>query len=107
MQDQYHVYPSSDMPGARHEALLERKEQIARDLADAKAEKERRLARQRSVDSTPEVRIALWESRHGLALPKAAGHPLLQVIAGSTDLDVAQVAAEQQRRAEHRAATKR
>jgi hypothetical protein len=107
MQDQYHVYPSRDRSVAKNEVLLERKEQIARELADAQAEKDRRLARQRSVDSTPEVRIALWESRHGLGLPKTPGHPLLQVIADCTELDVTQVAAEQKRRAQHRAAAAR
>lgn len=56
------------------------------------------------MDIAPEVRIALWETRHGLALPRDPKHPLMQVIADGTDLDVAQIQDERRRRALRRGA---
>jgi hypothetical protein len=57
------------------------------------------LAEERREQIAQERRIALWEARHGLALPRSADHPLMQFIADSTDLAVEQVQAEQRRRA--------
>jgi hypothetical protein len=51
------------------------------------------------MDTAPEVRIALWEARHGLPLPRDSNHPLMQVIADGTELDVSQVQDERRRRA--------
>jgi hypothetical protein len=51
------------------------------------------------MDTAPELRIALWEARHGLTLPLDPKHPLMQVIADGTELDVAQVQDERRRRA--------
>jgi hypothetical protein len=46
----------------------------------------------------PERRIRLWESMHGLHLPKSSDHRLLELIAEKTDLTVEQVREEQLRR---------
>ena len=98
MQDKYHVYPSdTHRPAA--ELAEERKAQLALEQAASQADKERRLARQRSIDTPPATRIALWELRHGLAMPRDPGHPLMCIIAEGTDLAVEQVLAEHQRRA--------
>jgi hypothetical protein len=99
MQDRYHTYATDPPRRPASEIAEERREQIAHEQAERQADKDRKLIRQRSIETTPEVRIALWESRHGLALPREPGHPLMRFIAESTDLSVEQVHAEQQRRA--------
>jgi hypothetical protein len=98
MHDKYHVYAKDPQPRPAAELAAERREQIALEQAALQADKERNLARQRSIDTPPAARIALWESRHGLALPRDPKHPLMRIIAEGTDLDVEQVLAEHQRR---------
>jgi hypothetical protein len=105
MHDKYQTYGSDPHPRPASELAAERREQIALEQAALQAHKDRNLARQRSIDTTPEVRIALWESRHGLALPRDPKHPLMPFIAQSTDLDVEQVRDEQRRRALLRASS--
>jgi hypothetical protein len=99
MHDKYPIYGRELQPRPASELAAERREQIAFEQAAAQAAKERNLARQRAVDTTPQMRIALWETRHGLPLPRDPKHPLVQFIADSTDLDVTQVQMEQSRRA--------
>jgi hypothetical protein len=99
MEDKYHVYDRDLARRPPGELVAERKEQIAHEQAALQADKELRFAQQRSIDTPPAVRIALWESRHGLALPRDPNHPLMCIIAESTRLDIAQVLAEHQRRA--------
>lgn len=68
------------------------------------AEQERALGRQQALDSLsawdamPSERIRRWEDLHALALPRAAEHPLLAVIAALTKLTLDDVRDEQQRR---------
>jgi hypothetical protein len=57
------------------------------------------LAAQRSESSPPDVRIRAWEKLHGLRLPADPMHPILDVIAVSTRLTLAEVQAEQRARA--------
>ena len=65
-----------------------------------RAEKRRlELAEQRSDLNPPEVRIRAWERIHGLRLPSDPDHPIVDVIAVSTRLTLAEVHAEQQLRA--------
>jgi hypothetical protein len=99
MQDKYHVYASDLARRPAAELAAERREQAALELAAQQADKERNLARQRSIDTPPATRIALWETRHGLALPRDPKHPLMGIIAESTELHIEQVLAEHQRRA--------
>jgi len=105
MQDKYQTYASDPQPRPAAELAAERRAQIALEQAAQQADKDRNLARQRSMDTTPEVRIALWESRHGLPLPRDPRHPLMQVIADGTELDITQVQDEHRRRALLRTAT--
>lgn len=98
MHDKDTVYPAIARKPAS-ELAEERREQIAQERAALQADKDRRYAQQRAMDSPPERRIALWEARHGLALPRSADHPLMQFIADATDLAIEQVRAEQRRRA--------
>ena len=70
-----------------------------------RAEQERAATRQRALEAqssdehAPQQRIATWERLHGLALPRAAEHALVMVIARQTRLTIAQVHDEQRRRA--------
>jgi hypothetical protein len=74
--------------------------------ADERAEKRRHdLAEQRSDLNPPDVRIRTWERLHQLRLPSDPAHPVLDVIAMSTRLTLAEVREEQRIRAA-RAATK-
>ena len=69
-----------------------------------RAEEERAAARLRALEAQasdendPQQRIATWERLHGLALPRAAEHALILVIARQTRLTIAQVHDEQRRR---------
>jgi hypothetical protein len=107
MHDKYSIYARNVQPRPADELAAERREQIALEQAALQAGKQRNLVRQRAIDTTPETRIALWETRHGLALPRDPKHPLMQFIADSTDLDIVQVQAEQSRRAIYRKAENR
>ena len=103
MEDKYQVYVRDLARRPADEVAAERKEQIAHEQAALQADKEAKLEQQRSMNTPAATRIALWESRHGLALPRDPNHPLIGIIAESTRLDVAQVLAEHQRRALMRA----
>jgi hypothetical protein len=71
-----------------------------------RAEKRRReLTEQRSELNPPDVRIRSWERLHQLRLPADPTHPILDVIAISTRLTLADVREEQRMRAA-RAASK-
>jgi hypothetical protein len=98
MKDRYHDFGDLSLRAA-NDLTADRKEQIALEQAAVQADKELKLAQQRSFDTPPAMRIALWESRHGLTMPRDPAHPLMCVIAESTRLDVAEVLAEHQRRA--------
>ena len=65
-----------------------------------RAEKRRQdLAEQRSDVNPPDVRIRMWEKVHQLRLPSDPAHPILDVIAVSTRLTLAEVREEQRTRA--------
>jgi len=104
MHDKYQTYGHISQSRPASETAAERKEQIAAQQAESQARKDHDLARQTAVDSAPEMRIALWERRHGLALPRDPTHPLMQFVATSTDLEIGQVREEQKNRALRRAA---
>ncbi len=101
MEYKHDLHGNDPPPRPAADLAAERREQAALRQAALQAEKERSLARQRAMDTPPAMRIALWESRHGLTLPRDPRHPLMRVVAENTDLDLAQVLAEQQRRALH------
>jgi len=48
--------------------------------------------------NAPDARIRAWERTHGLTLPRAASHPVLNSVAAATRLTLDQVHAEQRRR---------
>lgn len=99
MEYKHDLHGNDPPPRPAAELAAERREQAALRQAALQADKQRSLARQRAMDTPPATRIALWESRHGLTLPRDPKHPLMRIVAENTDLDLAQVLAEQQRRA--------
>ena len=48
--------------------------------------------------NAPDARIRAWERTHGLTLPRASAHPVLNSVAAATRLTLEQVHAEQRRR---------
>jgi len=71
-------------------------------LAEERVEaEERRRVELLDLSSTanpPAARIRAWERTHGLTLPRAASHPVLNSVAAATHLTLEQVHEEQRRR---------
>lgn len=101
----YHKYDKSQIfsgeppHGAIGDIAAERRQRIAAEQAALEERKLRDLGLQTAMESSPEMRINLWERRHGMSLPRDASHPVLAFIAKSTGLELEQVLAEQRRRA--------
>ena len=74
-------------------------ERFAQEEHEREERRRRELAEQRSDANTPDVRIRAWERLHGLRMPSDPAHPVLDVIAVSTRLTLAQVREEQAARA--------
>jgi hypothetical protein len=62
------------------------------------------LEEQRSELNSPDARIRVWEKLHGLSLPSDPTHPIVDVIAVSTRLTIAEVQEVQRKHAAQRAA---
>lgn len=60
------------------------------------------LAEQCSDMNPPDVRIRMWEKVHGLRLPSDPMHPVLDTVAASTRLTIAEVREEQRIRSARR-----
>jgi hypothetical protein len=69
-------------------------------LEQAQADDRRRveMSELTATANTPGARIRAWERTHGLSLPRAATHPVLNSVAAATRLTLEQVHAEQRRR---------
>jgi hypothetical protein len=78
-------------------------ERIAEEERERKKKRSLELAEQRSDLNPPELRIRAWERMHGLRMPSDPEHPVLDVIAVSTRLTLAEVQQEQRMRAERSA----
>lgn len=91
---------TNDLPhsAAKSLAIQRRTDEIAAEMF-ARVEK-RRLAFEelKSVLYSPRDRISAWEKLHGLRLPFDSNHPILESIALSTGLTVAQIREEQEAR---------
>jgi hypothetical protein len=88
--------PSSD-------PLKSHAERLAQDEREREEKRRLELAEQRSDLNPPELRIRAWEKMHGLKMPSDPDHPVLDVIAVSTRLTLAEVQQEQRLRAERAA----
>jgi hypothetical protein len=76
----------------------EYRESMERKKAEQEAFKRRVAAALITPNFDAQRRIRLWESVHGLHLPKSPHHQLLKLIARKTDLTVEQIREEQARR---------
>jgi hypothetical protein len=81
-------------------------ERLAHEESERAEKRRQDLAEQRSDLNPPDVRIRTWEKIHQLRLPSDPTHPILDVIAVSTRLTLAEVQEEQRTRAA-RAASRR
>jgi hypothetical protein len=79
-------------------------ERLALEEVERAERKRLDLAEQRSDLNSADVRIRVWEKLHGLRLPSDPTHPILDVIAISTRLTVAEVQEVQRKHAAQRAA---
>jgi hypothetical protein len=86
------------------ETMREHRERIALEEREKEQRRQEQLADQRSDLNSPEIRIRAWERMHGLRLPSAAAHPILDVIATATRLTLEEVREEQRARAAQRRA---
>ena len=86
-------------PPATNQVIQTPAERYAQEEHQREERRQRELAEQRSDANTPDVRIRAWEKLHGLRLPSDPAHPILDVIAVSTRLTLAQVREEQAARA--------
>jgi hypothetical protein len=74
-------------------------ERLAHEESERAEKRRQELAEQRSDLNPPDVRIRAWEKIHQLRLPSDPAHPILDVIAVSTRLTLAEVREEQRARA--------
>jgi hypothetical protein len=86
-------------PPAAHLPAHSPAERFAQEEHEREERRRRELAEQRSDANTPDVRIRAWERLHGLRMPSDPAHPVLDVIAVSTRLTLAQVREAQAARA--------
>jgi len=81
------------------EPTADYRERLARQQAEAAERRQTALTEQASPLNSAQARINIWEQLHAIDLPRDAGHRLVALIAANTGLSIAQVRAEQQRRA--------
>jgi len=74
-------------------------ERLAHEAYERAEKRRQELAEQCSDRNPPDVRIRTWERIHQLRLPSDPAHPILDVIAISTRLTLADVREEQRARA--------
>jgi hypothetical protein len=87
-----------DLAAASDNWMADHRARVALEESERLERKQQELLQQTSEHSTPAERIRVWERRHGLTLPRDANHRLLNIVARQTDLALAQVREEQQRR---------
>jgi hypothetical protein len=80
------------------EPIAEQRARIAREQAEREDQRQAELMELSSIRNLPGDRIRNWERTFGLTLPRDPNHHVLDVIAAATDLELAQVREEQQRR---------
>lgn len=83
---------------SEHDRVADRRLEIAAREAAEDERKREELFQQSAATNSAEMRIRIWERRHGLALPRDPDHPLLQRVARATGLSLADVQEEQRQR---------
>ena len=71
---------------------------IVEERAEADERRRIELLDLSATTNPPEARIRAWERAHGLTLPRAESHPVLNSVAAATRLTLEQVREEQRRR---------
>jgi hypothetical protein len=71
---------------------------LAEERAEADERRRVELLDLSATANAPDARIRAWERTHGLTLPRAESHPVLNSVAAATNLTLDQVRAEQRRR---------
>ncbi|HEY3784118.1 MAG TPA: hypothetical protein VGL55_02430 [Steroidobacteraceae bacterium] len=94
-------------PASAGDLIKSRAERMAEEEREREQKRSQELAEQRSDLNPPGARIRAWERMHGLNMPSDPEHPVLDVIAVSTRLTLAEVQQEQRLRAERLAGTVR
>lgn len=84
----------------RFEHVVDFRERRAREASKFAERRLLEIAEQHSALSSSTMRIRAWEHLHGLRMPSAPAHPVLQVIAAATQLSMTEVRDEQLRRCE-------
>jgi len=88
---------------AADEILLDYRERRALEVLERAAVKRQDHAELCSAQNSADMRIRAWEKVHQLRMPSTPLHPVLEVIAAATQLSLADVQEEQQRRMARRA----
>lgn len=80
--------------------LLDHHARLAAEAEERAQQRRVQLTEQRSSQNSPEVRIRIWEKVHQLRLPLDPLHAIVNVVALSTGLTLAEVHEEQRARAQ-------
>jgi hypothetical protein len=80
------------------ETVTELRERRAHEASERAELRRANLAELSSDLNCAERRISAWEKMHGLRMPSDRKHPVLEAIAAATQLTLADVQYEQQRR---------
>ena len=94
-----HMLPEHLTPPRTGDFAKTAAERLAQEEHERAEKRRQELAEQRSDLNPPDVRIRTWEKVHQLRMPSDPAHPVLDVIAISTRLTLAQVREEQRTRA--------
>ena len=86
------------LPMIPGELISEYRTRLALEQAQADDRRRVEMSELTATTNTPDARIRAWERTHGLTLPRAAEHPVLNSVAAATRLTLDQVHAEQRRR---------
>jgi len=80
------------------EPLSDHRARLALEKEERAQRRRSELEELRSNLNLPATRVRVWEKMHGLRMPAAETHPILEIIAASTGLTLAEVQGEQQAR---------
>jgi hypothetical protein len=80
------------------ELITDYRVRLALEQAHADERRQTELLELSATTNAPQARIRAWERTHGLTLPRASTHPVLNSVAAATRLTLEQVQDEQRRR---------
>lgn len=83
-----------------HDPVLDHRARLERAQLEAAERRSQAIIDQRSPDSSPEVRVRVWERLHQVRLPKNPEHAVLLVIAEQTGMHLSEIHEVQRLRAQ-------